>query len=223
MKEVRLDGSKRIAVSSDQHFGHRKIIQYCRRPWLYFDTDNRRREQRGEPYVISDAALAAHDKALVDNINGAVDSNGILVLCGDVAWKGIETLKSFRAQLAVQTIYVTIGNHDDEDDLVRVFGRDYVFERFKLVVDGPGGTRKAIINHYPELSWEGSHKTTWSLNGHSHGNLDNRHENNPGLLLSLDVGVDSHDYKPWLWQEELMPLMDSRTAAFKEWASKEYN
>ncbi len=223
MKKVRLDGSRRVAVGSDQHIGHRKILGYCRRPWLYFDTDNRKRELAGEPYVISDEALAAHDKALVSSINEAIGGDDVLILCGDVAWKGIETLKRFRDQLpASLTIYVTIGNHDDEDDLVKVFGRDFVFERFLLEVDGPGGVRRAVVEHYPALSWEGSHRGTAHISGHCHGTLDDRHLNNPALLLSLDVGVDSHNYKPWSWQKELVPLFDSRLPAFKEWATKNY-
>ncbi len=222
MREIKLDGSRRVAVSSDGHISHRKILGYCKRPWLYFDTENRRREQAGVAYVISDEALVAHDKALTDNINAAAGADDVLILCGDVAWKGIETLKRFRDQLAVRTIYVTVGNHDDEDDLIKVFGREFVFERFKLTVDGRGGVRRAIVEHYPSLSWEGSHKGNWHLSGHSHGNLDHRHLDNPALLLSLDVGVDSHDYRPWSWADELVPLLDSRLPAFKEWASREY-
>jgi calcineurin-like phosphoesterase family protein len=37
---------------------------------------------------------------------------------------------------------------------------------------------------------------TWQLYGHSHGNLPDEL-----LTLSMDVGVDSHDFRPWHFEE----------------------
>jgi calcineurin-like phosphoesterase family protein len=47
-----------------------------------------------------------------------------------------------------------------------------------------------VCCHYPMRSWPLSHhKTSWHLYGHEHGRLD-------PIGLSLDVGVDCHDFYP---------------------------
>ncbi len=217
MRTLTIPAGRRVAVTSDTHINHRKIIGYCRRPWLYFDTDNRRREEAGEDYRISDAALAAHDETLVDNINRVVMPDDLLFILGDVAWNGLAVLREFRNRLQASEIHVIIGNHDNEDDLVEVFCRSHVHERLFVQVDGPGGRREAVLDHYGGDSWNRSHHGAWLLFGHSHGGLDGRHLKNPAWLLSLDVGVDSHDFRPWLWHEELVPLMDSRRAGWQKW------
>jgi hypothetical protein len=40
--------------------------------------------------------------------------------------------------------------------------------------------------------WNRSHHGSWHLYGHSHGRLPE-----PPTLLSMDVGVDTHDFRPW--------------------------
>lgn len=223
MKTLTIPAGRKVWVTSDTHWDHRRIIGYCRRPWLYFDTDNKAREVAGEPYEISDRALAAHNDALIDNINLLVHEQDALFILGDVAWNGLETLGRFREQLRCQDIHVLIGNHDDEADLRSVFGDDRVHERLMLEVDGSGGKRKAVLDHFAGFSWEGSHKGVWNLFGHTHGALDRRHERDPQFLLTLDVGVDSHDFRPWSWHDEIVPLMDRRRPAWKEWCDATYS
>lgn len=227
MKTLHIGAGRKVLVTSDTHYGHRKIIGYCRRPWLYLDSDNRRREAAGEPYEISDRALKAHDDALVEAINERAGPGDILLLLGDVAWgepggTGLRKLQEFYDRLLVRNVVVIAGNHDAEDDLRKVFGDGYVHERLMVTVDGPGGRREAVLDHYPGYSWDRSHHGCWQLFGHVHGNLDGRHETNPAWLLSLDVGVDSHDYRPWLWHEELVPLMDRRRPEWQKWKETAY-
>lgn len=227
MKTLTVPAGRHVLATSDLHYGHRKIIGYCRRPWLYLDTDNRRREAADEPYEISDRALAAHDTALVDAINEVSTPQTLLLLGGDVAWgtpggSGLKKLKELYDRLIPRDIRVVIGNHDDEEDLRTVFGSDSVYERLRLVVDGPGGRREAVLDHFPGHSWEGSHKGTYQLFGHVHGAFDDRHLTNPGWLLSLDVGVDSHDYRPWSWHDEIVPMMDARRAEWQRWRDAAY-
>jgi calcineurin-like phosphoesterase family protein len=44
--------------------------------------------------------------------------------------------------------------------------------------------------------WPHSGRGAWHLYGHSHGNLPD-----DPLSLSMDVGVDSHDFCPWHFEE----------------------
>lgn len=222
MRTVRIEKGRTVGVTSDTHYNHRKIIGYCERPWLFFDTDNRLRKERGEPYEVSDEIVRMHDDYLIDRCNARLGEDAVLIHCGDVAWNGRAKLGEYRDRLRAKAVYVCVGNHDDEDDLVHVFGREFVAERWEVAVDGPGGVRTAVADHYPGHSWQGSHRGTWLLFGHVHGKLDRRHETNPGWLLSQDAGVESHGFGPWLWQEELVPLFDGRRVAWQAWRDREY-
>jgi calcineurin-like phosphoesterase family protein len=218
MRELRIDAGRRVGVTSDTHYNHRKIIAYCQRPWLYLNTDNRHLQLP----KVTDDCLVAHDNALVDRINAALGPDDVLLHGGDVAWGDVRKLGEFYERLRVREVYVAVGNHDSDDDLRCVFGEGRVDERWLVTVAGPGGDRTAVLDHYPGHSWHSSHKGAWQLFGHVHGAMDRRHEQHPGWLLSLDVGVDSHDFKPWLWHEELVPAMDRRVPAWKEWRDREY-
>jgi calcineurin-like phosphoesterase family protein len=46
-----------------------------------------------------------------------------------------------------------------------------------------------VLCHYPFRSWNGQHRGSWNLHGHSHGRLK-------PLLRQYDVGVDPNDYTP---------------------------
>lgn len=213
---------RKIGVTSDTHYGHRNIIGYCKRPWLYLHTDNRLSEAEGKPYVIPDEVLKAHDDALVERTNAVLGPDDILIHAGDVAW-GKDALTEYRRRLDVKTVYVAVGNHDDDDALVEVFGKDYVAERWMFEIHGPGGNRTLVVDHYPGHSWRDSHKACVQLFGHVHGKLDRRHETNAGWLMSADAGVDSRDFRPWLWHEQISPMADSRRAAWQAWRDKTYD
>jgi len=55
--------------------------------------------------------------------------------------------------------------------------------------------------------WHHSSRGVWHLYGHSHGNL----KDDP-TSLSIDVGVDSHDFQPW-HLDEIRATMESRRHA----------
>ena len=46
-----------------------------------------------------------------------------------------------------------------------------------------------VLYHYPFRSWNGQHRGSWNLHGHSHGRLKS-------LLRQYDVGVDPNGYTP---------------------------
>src|SRR5579883_798390 len=178
MRTIRIEKGRRLGVVSDTHYNHRNIIAYCLRPFM---TENERvAVLAGERPKLSDATLRRHDDTLIAECNRLLGPDDVLVHAGDVAWNGLTKLAEYRRRLNVGTVYVAVGNHDDESDLAAVFGGDFVFERFRLEVDGPGGLRSAVVSHYPEHTWDGSHKGVFHLYGHVHGKLDGRHAGNPG-------------------------------------------
>jgi calcineurin-like phosphoesterase family protein len=151
------------------------------------------------------------DRALDERANEAVGPAGWLVHAGDVAW-GRAHLEKYASRLKVARVLVAVGNHDDEDDLVAVFGRENVYERFAIKVAG----QEAVIDHYPGDSWQASHKACWQLFGHVHGASNTRRKANPSWALSLDVGVDSHGFRPWTWAE-LVALLRERKQGWLDW------
>ena len=70
------------------------------------------------------------------------------------------------------------------------------------------GTRFIVLFHYALWVWNASHQGTWSLYGHSHGDLDDLEDS-----LSFDVGVDCHDFRP-LSYEQVKTIMQG-----KDWTS----
>lgn len=212
MKTLKFDPSRNIYFTSDTHYGHANIIQYCLRPWL--TNDEYARMRAGEKIKVSEDTLARHDEDMLSYFNHKVGPDDILIHAGDVAW-GYGKLEEFAVRLNCKNVYVTVGNHDDEADLRHIFGRDKVFERFMVDING----QKAVIDHYPGDSWEDSHKGAWQLFGHIHGVGNARRRQVPSWALSVDIGVDSHDFRPWSWQE-LTKLFSERRHLWDDWRAK---
>ena len=61
---------------------------------------------------------------------------------------------------------------------------------------------RLILCHYPFRSWNGQHRRTINLHGHSHGKLK-------PMLRQYDVGVDARDFRP----VRLAELLVSKFAA----------
>lgn len=198
---------RKIGVTADLHIGHANILAYMKRPWLPKDFDLTAIDGR-RPNVPK-SAVKAHDEAIVTRFNATLSEADILFCVGDVAWWGVPKLQWLRENLLVKEIYFVVGNHDEHSELVEVFG-PCVYERLYVSVEGNGGYAHAVLDHYPGYSWFNMRKGAWQLFGHVHGGLNNRHEMNPWWLMSLDVGVDSHNFYPWLWAQELVPLFQSR-------------
>lgn len=51
-----------------------------------------------------------------------------------------------------------------------------------------------VVTHWSMRVWPRSHYNSWNLYGHSHGRLE-------GVGKAMDVGVDTHNYYPYSWDE----------------------
>ena len=58
-----------------------------------------------------------------------------------------------------------------------------------------------------------SHHGAWHLYGHSHGNLPDTRTS-----LSMDVGVDTHDFRPWHF-DEINLLMTEKAKGLSDYAA----
>lgn len=168
--------------SSDSHYFHANIIKYSQRPF---------------------SSVEKMNETLITNWNSRVKPTDTAYHLGDFGFGRPEQLKQILRRLNGQK-YLIFGNHDKqlrkEKELLGYFGwaKDYA----EINIDH----QKIILSHYSFRVWNQSHRGSWNLFGHSHGSLyDDPH------LLSMDVGVDCHNYFPISF-EEVRKHMSS-----KEW------
>lgn len=159
--------------TSDMHYGHRKIIEYSKRPYTSVEEMN---------------------EALIANYNSVVKKGDLVYMLGDVLFGDKDFGRSILQRLNGNK-YLIFGNHDrtlrENSDLTKeffVWARDY--SEIKI------GTQKLILFHYSMRVWNASHYGSYQLYGHSHGSLYDDPK-----LRSMDVGVDPSNYFPLSFEQ----------------------
>ena len=170
-----------IFITSDEHYGHERIITLAVRPFTTVEEMN-------------ETIIARHNKKVPNN------KGQLTIHVGDMFW---QTMTFPEADAILRRLHgrhaFIFGNHDE---LVEKYPSP-----FAAVFDWVVGSNKAsgseiikwnkhkiTLNHYAQRVWDGSHKGHWHVYGHSHGAL-------AGLGKSFDIGVDSHDFSPWSLEE----------------------
>lgn len=173
--------------TSDPHFGHANIIEYCKRP---FKTT----EQM--------------DAAIIGNINNSIKDpeKDELVIAGDFSLsKDYNTIAAYRNRINCKTVHLVRGNHDrlSSAEYAKLFSSVSELKRFQ-----PKGYQKYEITvcHYAMRTWQHSHKGSWHVYGHSHGTLPD----DPNSL-SFDIGVDCFSFYPLSEQEIYHVLKGTKT------------
>ena len=152
---------------------------------------------------ISHETLSVHDTTMINNINEVVDVNDVIYHLGDFC---MGDGANYRERINCRNIHLIKGNHDNPKDTSFWKLFDTVKELSVIKVAG----RKITICHYPMLGWDGSHYGHWHLHGHCHGGIENFIiEHNLEHMKRIDVGIDSHDYKPWN-MDEIAKAMDQK-------------
>ena len=156
-----------IFFTADTHFRHKNIIRYDGRPF---------------------SSVEEMDEVLIRNWNAIVQTTDSVYHLGDVGIGRPTALRAILDRLNGK-IFLIRGNHDKsaEHSLCRdrfEWIKDYHFATF-------GNGIKIALFHYALRVWDRSHHGAWHLYGHSHGRLKPIEGS-----LSLDIGVNSWDYKP---------------------------
>jgi calcineurin-like phosphoesterase family protein len=169
-----------IYFTSDCHFGHKNIIEYCERPF-----DN----------------VHIMDQVMFDRINETVGADDTLYMLGDFCYKGKKPIE-YRSRINCQDVHIILGNHDKRNDYK---DDSQGFSSVQEVKEIIYCNQKIFLSHYPHRSWPSSHKGSYMLYGHVHSKLDN--EDQTSKRLTLDVGVDNTiNYgkifgEPWSFKE----------------------
>lgn len=70
--------------------------------------------------------------------------------------------------------------------------------------------QKWYFNHYMNAVWNGSHRSVYSLYGHSHQGAEKWREEHMPYACTFDVGVDGNDFKPYLIHDIKVKLDEKR-------------
>ena len=186
-----------VWITSDPHYNHKNI---CRSVTNW-------RTQDGEIPTYNTRDFQSIDQmndALVNNINFKVGQNDTLIILGDIAFGGFESIGKFLDRLVCKNIHLVLGNHDHH---IRN-NRENIQEFFISVSDYLQvriNDQDFVLSHYPFASWNGLNKGVIHLHGHVH--LSN--QNKWGNGKRLDVGVDGNGYFPYKITE-IVHMMDRR-------------
>lgn len=155
-----------IWFTSDTHFNHENIIQYCNRPF---------------------SDLGEMTETLIENWNRVVNIGDIVYHLGDFALsygaKHAGIIDSILSRLK-GNLFLIHGNHDRKEVVRhRRWVKVTPYHEIK-----PNGQR-IVLCHYPLRSWNQMSRGAWMLHGHCHGNL-------PIEGKIMDVGVDPQNFYP---------------------------
>jgi calcineurin-like phosphoesterase family protein len=159
-----------IFFTADTHFGDHRMINIHRRPF---------------------ANAAAMDEAIVAGWNAVVGPADEVWHLGDVARRSADVPRLL-ARLN-GTKHLVRGNND-APATGEAPGWATVQDYAELTHDGV----LLVLCHYPFRSWNGQHRRSINLHGHSHGKLK-------PMLRQFDVGVDPRAYRPTTLAELIDP------------------
>ena len=189
----------KIFFVSDNHFGHRAILQFCPKTRLgegvsrHIDQmfqeehpDFKRRHDIRQDYV------RQMDEKMISVWNETIGDDDLVYCLGDFSFYKAGKTESILRQLAGRKILVK-GNHDHwlDENTSKYF--ESVHDYLSITID----KKPIVLFHFPIAEWDRMHHGGYHLYGHVHGDLQL-----PGR--AIDVGLDnrpSGDLKPWSWEE----------------------
>ena len=150
-----------LFFTADTHFGDHRTINIWKRPF---------------------STPAEMDAFLVEQWNAVVSPEDEVWHLGDVA-RQPNHVEALLGRLN-GTKHLLRGNNDPDETLAAP-GWASVGTYAELEID----QRTLVLCHYPFRSWNGQHRGSINLHGHSHGRLK-------PMPRQFDVGVDVHGFAP---------------------------
>jgi len=174
----KIETERNTYFTADEHFGHKSILKYCRRPF---------------------ATVEDMDNEIIARRNDVVGSNDVVYGLGDFTLS--EDPRSYFAQLN-GIARIVPGGHDRRwiKKYRTLYTRDAEVEilpplfTLKIPIVDRKHPLAIVLCHYSLRIWSRSHYGSFHCFGHSHGRL-------PEYGRSMDVGVDAHDFYPVSLQE----------------------
>lgn len=180
--------------TSDTHFGHNNIIKYTQRPF---------------------ANSREMDEAMIARWNEAVDERDTIYHLGDFSLSDAKFVEHIFPRLNGRI--KVLGNHWHHDKrwIPQGFGKTRFVSASEIPVEilppivvlsfkhirNKGRPQVIVLCHYAMAKWDRGHHGSWHLYGHSHGAYSNGG-------LSMDVGVDCNDFRPFSLEEVTERMQD---------------
>ena len=142
------------------------------------------------------------DDVICERVNACAKPSDVLYFLGDFCLGGPERVTAYRKRLACRTIHFIEGNHDRTARKLQ-----HLFSSWNLLSEVHVAKQRIVLCHYAMRVWPHHAQGAWHLYGHSHGNLPDE-----PLALSLDVGVDTHEFRPWHF-DEIQAVMQPKAIA----------
>jgi calcineurin-like phosphoesterase family protein len=210
--ELRIMPDKRgrfpnVWITSDTHYNHLNI---CRGTTAWRNKDGNIPLKAVRDFN----TVEAMNDNIVNGINAVVGQDDILILCGDVAFRGVDSVIKFLDRLVCKNLYLVFGNHDEKilDNEEEV--RSRFIECYGSYLNLKMGHHRFIISHYPIASWHGLNKGWMHLFGHVH--LPTHLRFAPGR--AMDIGYDGHpEHRPYHLLDECVPLLEKRPTKSLMW------
>lgn len=189
----KFDGD-RVFFTSDTHFYHSNIINFCGRPFKNVEVMN---------------------ETLIANWNSVVGPDDIIFHLGDFCLGGSAEWTNILNRLNGK-IYLIVGNHDIKNLRQGYYSR---FEHIAMQMHIEVGKQKIYLNHCPFLCYGGAYRDTWQLFGHVHTSKQNTGIDAPRLHMlfptQYDVGVDNNNFTPVSF-EEVKRIIERQVEQFEK-------
>jgi len=152
--------------TADTHFHHKRIVDYCNRPF---------------------PNIEKMDAELIARWNARVQDGDVVYHLGDFAFGTMRDIQELLFKLNGNIIFIP-GNHDS--CLLQYMHHEYSNIVLPQILTVKISRYTICMCHYPMREWNNYYAGAWHLYGHSHGTLK------VSKALSCDVGVDCWDYAP---------------------------
>ncbi|MGH9517426.1 MAG: metallophosphoesterase family protein [Terriglobales bacterium] len=145
------------------------------------------------------------NQAILERLNTLVKANDILYFLGDFAMGSVKQIGEYRRRIRCNRICAVPGNHDKQARKLKD-EFSWLDNLAEISIHG----QPIVLCHYALRVWNRSNRGSWHLYGHSHGRLLDI-----PTSLSMDVGIDTHDFRPWHY-DEIAGVMEKKSEAQKE-------
>lgn len=188
METIKYDSGERLWFTSDTHWHHSKIIEFCNRPFTSVEEMNEK---------------------LIENWNSVVKPGDTVFHLGDFCFGGSQAWNSILDQLNGNILLIK-GNHDEKSLRQGYMLRfKWVGYQLHLLVED----HSIYLNHFPFLCYGGTYHDipTWQLFGHVHSGpgANGKDINRMQYLFptQYDVGVDNNNFTPVSF-EQIKTIID---------------
>lgn len=194
-------------ITSDIHFSHKNILQYCHhRVHNSFTGDVKEATEN----VVSTLISLMNEK-IISNWNELIEQNDIVYILGDVAMGKIVDAPSPIRRLNGKK-HLVAGNHDKT--LIKLIKNDpslddlfvWIKDYHEMSHAIPGGKKNLIcMSHFPFLHFNGQNQGTIHCHGHLHSAPENRFRLGKRMM---DVGIDGNGLRPYLLDDVVRQCLE---------------